>query len=70
MGQRARAAVEEMSVLTDVIDLRIDDMHADLNVLKRAVGWEEDRAHVSKFKVRSPKPFSGAHIAKELENFL
>ncbi|KAL0406151.1 UNVERIFIED_CONTAM: hypothetical protein Slati_3929000 [Sesamum latifolium] len=48
MGQRARGAVEEMSVLTDVIDLRIDGMQADLNLLKWAVGREEDRAPVSK----------------------
>ncbi|KAL0320178.1 UNVERIFIED_CONTAM: hypothetical protein Sradi_5279300 [Sesamum radiatum] len=70
MGQRARAVVEEMSVLTDIIDLRIDGMQADLNVLKRAVGREEDRAHVSKFKVLDPKPFARARSAKELENFL
>ncbi|KAL0410971.1 UNVERIFIED_CONTAM: hypothetical protein Slati_3686800 [Sesamum latifolium] len=48
MGQRSRGAVEEMSVLTNVIDLRINGMQADLNMLKRAVGREEDRAPLSK----------------------
>ncbi|KAL0421145.1 UNVERIFIED_CONTAM: hypothetical protein Slati_3137400 [Sesamum latifolium] len=70
MGQHARAVVEEMSVLTDVIDLRIDGMLADLNLLKRAVGREEDRTPVSKVKVLDPKAFGGERSAKELENFL
>ncbi|KAL0433551.1 UNVERIFIED_CONTAM: hypothetical protein Slati_2689400 [Sesamum latifolium] len=70
MGQRARGAVEEMSVLIDVIDLRIDGMQADLNLLKRAVGREEDCAPLSKVKVPDPKGFGGERSAKELENFL
>ncbi|KAL0395501.1 UNVERIFIED_CONTAM: hypothetical protein Slati_4516300 [Sesamum latifolium] len=70
MGQRARGAVEEMSVLTDVIDLRIDGIQADLNLLKWAVGREEDRAPLSKVKVPDPKTFGGERSAKELENFL
>ncbi|KAL0410510.1 UNVERIFIED_CONTAM: hypothetical protein Slati_3640700 [Sesamum latifolium] len=70
MGQRARGAVEEMSVLTDVIDLRIDGMQTDLNLLKWAVGQEEDRAPLSKVKVPDPKAFGGERSANELENFL
>ncbi|KAL0406626.1 UNVERIFIED_CONTAM: hypothetical protein Slati_3976500 [Sesamum latifolium] len=70
MGQRARGAVEEMSFLTNVIDLGIDGMQADLNLLKRAVGREEDRTPVSKVKVPDPKAFGGERSAKELGKFL
>ncbi|KAL0444245.1 UNVERIFIED_CONTAM: hypothetical protein Slati_2147200 [Sesamum latifolium] len=70
MGQRAKGLVEEMSVLTDVIDLRIDGMQADLNLLKRAVSREEDRAPLSKVKVLDSKAFGGERSAEELENFL
>ncbi|KAL0313602.1 UNVERIFIED_CONTAM: hypothetical protein Sradi_5759500 [Sesamum radiatum] len=43
---------------------------AEVNLLKGALGREEDRAPVSKVKVPDPKPFGGARSAKELENFL
>ncbi|KAL0281711.1 UNVERIFIED_CONTAM: hypothetical protein Sradi_7294600 [Sesamum radiatum] len=69
-GSACERAVEEMSVFTDVIELRIDGIQADLNVLKRAVGREEDRASLSKIKVPDPKAFGGQRSAKELENFL
>ncbi|KAL0373604.1 UNVERIFIED_CONTAM: hypothetical protein Sradi_3276100 [Sesamum radiatum] len=62
--------MEEVSILTDAVDLKVGSMQAEVNLLKRVVGREEDRAPVSKVKVPDPKPFAGAHSAKELENFL
>ncbi|KAL0386158.1 UNVERIFIED_CONTAM: hypothetical protein Sradi_3010100 [Sesamum radiatum] len=70
MGQRVTGAIEEMSILTDGVDVRMETLQAEVNLLKRALGREEDRAPVSKVKVLDPKPFGGARSAKELENFL
>ncbi|KAL0438720.1 UNVERIFIED_CONTAM: hypothetical protein Slati_2355000 [Sesamum latifolium] len=70
MGQRVIAAIEEISILTDVVEVKIDSLQAEVNVLKLAVGWDEDLAPVSKFKVSDLKPFVGARSAKELEKFL
>ncbi|KAK4397635.1 hypothetical protein Sango_1239000 [Sesamum angolense] len=70
MGQRAIAAIEEMSILIDVDDVKVENLQAEVNLLKRVVGREEDRAPVSKVKVLDSKPFDGARSAKELENIL
>ncbi|KAL0373619.1 UNVERIFIED_CONTAM: hypothetical protein Sradi_3277600 [Sesamum radiatum] len=51
MGQRVIAAIEEMSILTNGIDVKIDTLKAEVKVLKLAVGRDEDRAPISKFKV-------------------
>ncbi|KAL0421314.1 UNVERIFIED_CONTAM: hypothetical protein Slati_3154300 [Sesamum latifolium] len=59
-----------MSILTNAVDVKIDTLQAEVNLLKRALGKDEDRALVSKVKVSDPKPFGGARSAKELENFL
>ncbi|KAK4403124.1 hypothetical protein Sango_1053100 [Sesamum angolense] len=61
---------EETSILTDTVDVRVDSVQAEVNLLKRVVSLDEDRAPMSKVKVPDPKPFGGAHSAKELENFL
>ncbi|KAL0362019.1 UNVERIFIED_CONTAM: hypothetical protein Scaly_1157100 [Sesamum calycinum] len=44
MGQRAIAAVEEMSILTDAVDVKVESLQAEVNLLKLVVGREEDRA--------------------------
>ncbi|KAL0301978.1 UNVERIFIED_CONTAM: hypothetical protein Sradi_6474600 [Sesamum radiatum] len=64
------SVVEEASILTDVVDVRVDGIQAEVNLLKCAVSWDEDRTPMSKVKVPDPKPFGGARSAKELENFL
>ncbi|KAL0291699.1 UNVERIFIED_CONTAM: hypothetical protein Scaly_2624700 [Sesamum calycinum] len=64
------SVVEEASILTDVVDVRVDGIQAEVNLLKCVVSWDEDRAPMSKVKVPDPKPFGGARSAKELENFL
>ncbi|KAK4397637.1 hypothetical protein Sango_1239200 [Sesamum angolense] len=56
MGQRAIAAVEEMSILTDAVDVKVESLQAEVNLLKQVVGREEDRAPVSKVKVPDSKP--------------
>ncbi|KAL0354963.1 UNVERIFIED_CONTAM: hypothetical protein Sradi_3943200 [Sesamum radiatum] len=58
-----------MSVLTDVVDVKIDSLQTEVNLLRLMVGWEEDCAPMSKVKVPDPKPFCSARSAKELENF-
>ncbi|KAL0314802.1 UNVERIFIED_CONTAM: hypothetical protein Sangu_2324600 [Sesamum angustifolium] len=37
MGQRATAAVEEMSILIDDVDVKIETLHAKVNMLKQVV---------------------------------
>ncbi|KAL0310180.1 UNVERIFIED_CONTAM: hypothetical protein Scaly_2953800 [Sesamum calycinum] len=68
--KRVTSAIEEASIFTDAIDVRVDGVQAEVNLLKRVVGPDEDRAPMSKVKVLDPKPFGGARSAKELENFL
>ncbi|KAL0405976.1 UNVERIFIED_CONTAM: hypothetical protein Slati_3911500 [Sesamum latifolium] len=70
VDKRVTSVVEEVSILTDAVDLKVDGTQAEVNLLKRVVGQEEDRAPVSKVKVPDPKPIAGARSAKELENFL
>ncbi|KAG8383794.1 hypothetical protein BUALT_Bualt04G0050700 [Buddleja alternifolia] len=63
---------EDLGVLTDVVDLKIDVINTKLSVLKRVVGGSkpDERPSSSKLKVPDPKPFGGARDTKELENFL
>ncbi|KAK4390463.1 hypothetical protein Sango_2109600 [Sesamum angolense] len=70
IGQRATEAVEEMSIFTDVVDVKVETLHTEVNLLKEVVGREEDRVPASKVKVSDPKPFVGVRSAKELKNFL
>ncbi|KAK4381995.1 hypothetical protein Sango_2914600 [Sesamum angolense] len=70
LNKRVTSAIEETSILTDVVDVRVDGVQAEVNLLKRVVSRDEDRAPMSKVKVPNPKPFGGARSAKELENFL
>ncbi|KAG8374924.1 hypothetical protein BUALT_Bualt10G0046200 [Buddleja alternifolia] len=63
---------EDLGMLTDVVDLKIDVINTELSVLKRAMGGSmpNERPSSSKLKVPDLKPFCGARDAKELENFL
>ncbi|KAL0344337.1 UNVERIFIED_CONTAM: hypothetical protein Sangu_1321100 [Sesamum angustifolium] len=69
LDKRVMSAIEEASILTDAVDVRVDGVQAEVNLLKRVVGRDDDRAPMSKVKVPDPKPFGGARSAKELENF-
>ncbi|KAL0368100.1 UNVERIFIED_CONTAM: Cysteine synthase [Sesamum calycinum] len=69
LDKRVTSAIEEESILTDAVDVRVDGIQAEVNLLKRVVGRDEDRAPISKVKVPDPKPFGSARSAKELENF-
>ncbi|KAK4382005.1 hypothetical protein Sango_2915600 [Sesamum angolense] len=70
LDKQVTSAIEEASILIDAVDVRVDGVQAEVNLLKRVVGRDEDRAPMSKVKVLDPKPFGGACSAKELENFL
>ncbi|KAL0419179.1 UNVERIFIED_CONTAM: hypothetical protein Sradi_1331400 [Sesamum radiatum] len=70
LDKRVTSAIDEASILTDAVDVRVDDVQAEVNLLKRVVGRDKDCAPMSKVKVHDPKPFGSAHSAKELENFL
>ncbi|KAL0307083.1 UNVERIFIED_CONTAM: hypothetical protein Sradi_6125600 [Sesamum radiatum] len=70
LDERVTSVVEEASILTDAVDVRVDGIQAEVNLLKRVVGRDEDHAPMSKVKVPDSKPFCGARSAKELENFL
>ncbi|KAL0302202.1 UNVERIFIED_CONTAM: hypothetical protein Sangu_3114000 [Sesamum angustifolium] len=65
LDKRVTSAIEEASILTDAVDVRVDGVQAEVNLLKRVVGRDEDRAPMSKVKVPYPKPFSD-----KLFNFL
>ncbi|KAK4381136.1 hypothetical protein Sango_2997100 [Sesamum angolense] len=41
------------------VDVRVDGVQAEVNLLKRVVGRDEDRAPMSEVKVPNPKPFGG-----------
>ncbi|KAL0303558.1 UNVERIFIED_CONTAM: Serine/threonine-protein kinase D6PKL1 [Sesamum radiatum] len=69
MGQQVTTAIEEMSILTDAVEVKVDSMQTEVNLLKRVVGQEEDLVPVSKVKVPNLKLFGGArikHISKRL----
>ncbi|KAL0444795.1 UNVERIFIED_CONTAM: hypothetical protein Slati_2202200 [Sesamum latifolium] len=53
VDKRVTLVVEEVSILTYAVDLKLDSMKSKLNLLKRVVGWEEDSAPVSKVKTES-----------------
>ncbi|KAK4397585.1 RNA-directed DNA polymerase [Sesamum angolense] len=64
------SVVEEASILSDAVEVKVDGIQTKVNLLKRVVGRDDDCAPMSKVKVPDPKPFGGARSAKELENFL
>ncbi|KAK4381133.1 hypothetical protein Sango_2996800 [Sesamum angolense] len=70
LDKRVTSATEEASILTDAVHVRVDGVQAEVNLLKRVVGRDEDCAPMSKVKVPYPKPFGCARSVKELENFL
>ncbi|KAL0307239.1 UNVERIFIED_CONTAM: hypothetical protein Sradi_6141200 [Sesamum radiatum] len=70
LDKRVTSAIEEASILTDADNVRVNGIQAEVNLLKRVVGRDEDHAPMFKVKVPDPKPLSGARSAKELENFL
>ncbi|KAK4397971.1 RNA-directed DNA polymerase [Sesamum angolense] len=70
LDKRVTSAIEEASILTDAVYVRVDGIQVEVNLLKQVVGRDDDRALVFKVKVPDPKPFGSAHSAKELENFL
>ncbi|KAL0389021.1 UNVERIFIED_CONTAM: hypothetical protein Scaly_0259200 [Sesamum calycinum] len=70
LDKRLTSTIKEASILTDAVDMRLDGVQAEVNLLKRVVGRDEDYAPMSKVKVHDPKPFGSARSAKELENFL
>ncbi|KAL0363843.1 UNVERIFIED_CONTAM: hypothetical protein Sangu_0481900 [Sesamum angustifolium] len=68
LDKRVTLMVEEVSILTNVVEVKVDGIQAEMNLLKCVVGRNKDRASMS--KVPDPKPFGGALSAKELKNFL
>ncbi|KAK4381135.1 hypothetical protein Sango_2997000 [Sesamum angolense] len=48
LDKRVTSATKEASILTDVVDVRVDDIQAEVNLLKRVVGRDEDCAPMSK----------------------
>ncbi|KAK4381999.1 hypothetical protein Sango_2915000 [Sesamum angolense] len=70
LDKRVTSAIEETSILTNAVDVRVDGVQAQVDLLNRVVGRDEDHAPMSNVKVPNPKPFGGARSAKELENFL
>ncbi|KAK4384538.1 hypothetical protein Sango_3051000 [Sesamum angolense] len=60
LDKRVTSVIEEASILTDAVDVRVDGVQAEVNLLKRVVGRDEDRAPISKVKVPDPKPFGEA----------
>ncbi|KAK4403127.1 hypothetical protein Sango_1053400 [Sesamum angolense] len=70
LDKRVTSVIEEASILTDTVDVRVDGVQAKVNLLKRVVGLDEDRAPMSKVKVPDPMLFGGARSIKEIENFL
>ncbi|KAK4383415.1 hypothetical protein Sango_2777300 [Sesamum angolense] len=70
LDKRVTSATEEASIFTDAVDVRVNVVQAEVNLLKRLVGRDENCAPMSKVKEPYPKPFGGARSVKELENFL
>lgn len=68
---RVISCQEEIIVLTEAIETRLESFVADLRILKQALrsGLADERPTI-KVKVPDPKPFEGARSLKELENFL
>ncbi|KAL0290293.1 UNVERIFIED_CONTAM: hypothetical protein Sangu_2579400 [Sesamum angustifolium] len=48
LDKRVTSAIEEVSILTDAVDMRVDGVQTEVNLLKRVVGWDDDRAPMSK----------------------
>ncbi|KAL0308936.1 UNVERIFIED_CONTAM: hypothetical protein Sradi_5835900 [Sesamum radiatum] len=70
LDKRVTSVVEEASILTDAVEVNVDGIQTEVNLLKRVMGRDDDRALMSKVNVPDSKPFGGARSAKELENFL
>ncbi|KAK4381993.1 RNA-directed DNA polymerase [Sesamum angolense] len=72
LGQAPESPPVALFPLVDTLHSRVETLQkaAKVNLLKRVVGRDEDRAPMSKVKVPDPKPFGGAHSVKELEYFL
>ncbi|KAG8369489.1 hypothetical protein BUALT_Bualt14G0019000 [Buddleja alternifolia] len=68
---RIFSVAENLSVLQDAIDLKLDAVNIEMGIVKRAVGGgSSSGGPSSKFKVPDPKSFEGERSSKELENFL
>ncbi|KAG8388408.1 hypothetical protein BUALT_Bualt02G0122800 [Buddleja alternifolia] len=68
---RIISVAEDLSVLQDAIDLKLDAVNIEMGIVKRAVGGGSSSSEPSsKFKVQDLKPFKGERSSKELENFL
>ncbi|KAL0302392.1 UNVERIFIED_CONTAM: hypothetical protein Sangu_3102600 [Sesamum angustifolium] len=70
LESQVKSAVEEASILTDAVEVKVDGIQIEVNLLKCVIGRDDGRAPMSKVKVPDLKPFGGARSAKELENFL
>ncbi|KAG8372953.1 hypothetical protein BUALT_Bualt12G0120700 [Buddleja alternifolia] len=69
---RMVSLAEDISILTDAVDMKLDAVNVEISVLKRATGSvvSGDGGPSSKLRVPDPKSFGGERSAKELENFL
>ncbi|KAG8373421.1 hypothetical protein BUALT_Bualt11G0022500 [Buddleja alternifolia] len=69
---RMVSLAEDISILTDAVDMNLDAVNVEISVLKRATGSvvSGDGGPSSKLRVPDPKSFGGERSAKELENFL
>ncbi|KAG8388763.1 hypothetical protein BUALT_Bualt02G0159100 [Buddleja alternifolia] len=69
---RMVSLAEDISILTDAVDMKLDAVNVEISVLKRATGSvvSGDGGPSSKLRVSDPKSFGGERSAKELENFL
>ncbi|KAL3649521.1 hypothetical protein CASFOL_005924 [Castilleja foliolosa] len=71
-----QSVMEDVDILRSTLKEKISHLKSDVSVLKLAVsskgpdGGSEDRPQSSKVRVPEPSTFSGARVAKELENFL
>ncbi|KAG8391633.1 hypothetical protein BUALT_Bualt01G0207600 [Buddleja alternifolia] len=69
--ERIMSVAEDLSILQDVVDLKLDAVSIEMRIVKRAVGGGSfSSGPPSKFKVPDLKPFEGERSSKELENFL
>ncbi|KAG8373314.1 hypothetical protein BUALT_Bualt11G0011100 [Buddleja alternifolia] len=69
---RMVSLAEDISILTDAVDMKLDAVNVEISVLKRATGSvvSGDGGPSSKLRMPDPKSFGGERSAKELENFL
>ncbi|KAG8371592.1 hypothetical protein BUALT_Bualt13G0104000 [Buddleja alternifolia] len=69
---RMVSLAEDINILMDAFDMKLDAVNVEISVLKRATGSvvSGDGGPSSKLRVLDPKSFGGERSAKELENFL